>query len=60
MCLVQERELQAQIAAKDAIINKLLADHETEASEHISSVLQREQELLALGCACINSAPYHF
>ena len=43
MCLVQESELQAQIAANGAVIDELRAD----ARKHIESTLRKEEEFTA-------------
>ena len=43
MCLVQESELQAQIAANGAVIDELRAD----ARRHIESTLRKEEESAA-------------
>ena len=43
MCFVQESELQAQIAANDAVIDELRAD----ARRHIESTLRKEEEFTA-------------
>ena len=54
-----------QLADRDADLAEmeklLLSERESlESRDFNKNVLQKEQELLALGCACINSASYPF